>query len=214
MRIYTNLEKITISESLNLESFEGEEWKTIIDYSFYQISNYARVKSLYKEVIRIDGQFQPYHERILKQAFDDFGYKRISLVGDNNKRKTKKIHRLVAKAFIPNPENKPQVNHKKEIKHLNWFDELEWNTVRENCNHGTRNKRMKKTSTNGKLSKEIAQLNLDGTFVRYWKSAHEARRNGYCNKAISNVINKKNRYKSHAGYKWAFRKDWEKRLAV
>ena len=67
------------------------------------------------------------------------GYCQISIVYDKNKRITTSIHRLVAQAFIPNPENKPQVNHKNSIKTCNWVGNLEWNTAKENIQHAITN---------------------------------------------------------------------------
>lgn len=63
----------------------------------------------------------------------------------NGKRKFYKVHRLVAQAFIPNPDNLPEVNHKDENKHNNCVDNLEWCDVKYNRNYGTRNERIKNT---------------------------------------------------------------------
>lgn len=69
------------------------------------------------------------------------GYLYVNLY-TGRKRATKRVHRLVAEAFVSNPENKPQVNHIDEDKENNTAENLEWVTCKENCNHGTRNKRM------------------------------------------------------------------------
>ena len=79
--------------------------------------------------------------RFLTPRKDKDGYYRVGL-SVYGKVKNAPVHRLVAKAFIPNPENKREVNHKSEIKTENWLSNLEWVTPKENSNHGTRNERM------------------------------------------------------------------------
>ena len=140
-----------------------EIWKDIKDYEgHYQVSNLSRVKSI---------KFGK--ERILKPVTDRHGY---SLVGlwKNNKQKTYKVHRLVAEAFIPNPYNLPQVNHKDENPLNNNVNNLEWCNSKYNCNFGTRIERISK-----RRSKTVLQYDLEGNFIREWKSTAECGRNGF-----------------------------------
>jgi len=115
-----------------------EIWKDIKGYgSLYQISNCGRVKSLrrknsYRRIVK---------ERILKFGLNSSGYYNVNLYL-NNRRITIGIHRLVAEAFIPNPENKPEVNHKDGIKTHNEDYNLEWCTSKEN--HAHKNEVLKK----------------------------------------------------------------------
>ena len=110
----------------------NEIWKDIENYEgVYQVSALGRVKSSYTN-------------SILKGCKTSNGYLRVDLC-KNGIASTKKIHRLVAQAFIPNTENKPEVNHIDENKTNNMVSNLEWMTSKENCNHGTRNERMAKT---------------------------------------------------------------------
>ena len=108
-----------------------EVWKDIKGYEgIYQISSCGRVRSLhYKK------------NKILKLTQDKYGYYQINLC-KNNKVKNLKVHRLVAEAFIDNPNNYPEVNHKDENKTNNKIDNLEWCTHYYNNNYGTRNNRV------------------------------------------------------------------------
>ncbi len=202
MKIYTNLEKIRISESLSLESFEGEVWCSIPNFSLYEISNYARVKKMNSKFRR---------ELIRKQEEHCQGYKRITMLNDDKKRKTKYVHRLVAKSFVLNPEKKPEVNHTKEIKNLNWWDELTWMTQIENNNYGSRIIKASLSSVNGKLSKPVVQLSIDGGFIKEYPSACEADRQGYTQGLISLCV--RGKAETHHGCKWMFKEDYEKLTA-
>ena len=140
-----------------------ELWKDIKDYEgHYQVSNWGRIKSI---------KFGK--ERILKPVTDRHGYLLVSL-WKNNKQKTYKVHRLVAEAFIPNPYNLPQVNHKDENPLNNNVNNLEWCNSKYNCNFGTRIERISK-----RRSKTVLQYDLEGNFIREWKSTAECGRNGF-----------------------------------
>lgn len=108
-----------------------ELWRDVVGYEgFYQVSNLGSVRSLDRVVNnrRVKG-------RVLKPFQDKDGYKKVNLVMGGKKRRQFMIHRLVSKMFIPNPENKPEVNHKDGNKQNNNIDNLEWVTKRENARH-------------------------------------------------------------------------------
>lgn len=116
-----------------------EVWKDVKGYEGkYQVSNLGRVKSL------------NYHrsgkERLLSLAHDKDGYLYVCF-HKNGKQKLYKVHRLVAIAFIPNPDNLPCVNHKDENPSNNRVENLEWCTQKYNINYGTRTKRMSKAQS-------------------------------------------------------------------
>lgn len=111
---------------INLKPTEWskEVWKTIDGFENYQVSNFGRVKSFAKKTPKI----------LTTNANDGIGYVRVQLY-KNKQRAFFRIHRLVAMAFIPNPENKPEINHKNGIKKDNRVENLEWATYSENENH-------------------------------------------------------------------------------
>lgn len=112
--------------------FEMEEiWKAVNEYDgLYIVSNYGNVKSLRRNII-------------LHPTNDD-GYLKVKLQF-NRKTKSVRVHRIVALAFIPNPENKAQVNHINGIKSDNRVENLEWSTNRENILHARKNGLVPKT---------------------------------------------------------------------
>lgn len=123
-----------------------EEWRDIEGYEGkYQVSNLGRVKSLSRKVYNGNG-FYYTKSKILIPAMDNKGYNRVHLT-KNGIGKTYKLHRLVAKAFIDNPNNLPQVNHKDENKLNNNASNLEWCINEYNRNYGTGQIRANKTKT-------------------------------------------------------------------
>lgn len=172
-----------------------EIWKAIEGYEGrYEVSNYGRVKSL------------NYHrtgkEKVLKPAIDSNGYWRVGLY-KNSKRKFFSVHRLVAEAFLPNPQNLPEVNHKDENKANNRVENLEWCTAKYNSNYGTHIQRVIKKTTNGKLSKKVLQLDLQGNLIKEWASAHEVERKlGMYNTCINACC--KGKIKTAYGFIWKY----------
>ena len=114
-----------------------EIWKSIFGYEgLYEVSNYGNVKSLIS------------NGKILKPSKDKAGYLILTLCKDKN-HKTKLVHRLVAIAFLHNPENKPEVNHKGDDgnKQNNHVYNLEWSTSLENMRHAIKNNFIKPNFT-------------------------------------------------------------------
>lgn len=152
-----------------------EIWKDVQGYEgLYQVSNQGRVKSLE----RVAPNKHCVEERILKFKKNRAGYFQVWLY-KNNKAKVFLVHRLVAKTFIPNPVNLPQVNHIDENKINNCVSNLEWCTSKYNVNFGHRTSKMSKAKTNGKKSKPVFQFTLGGRLIKRWPSTHECGRHGF-----------------------------------
>lgn len=134
-------------------------------------------------------------KKFLKPGVNKNGYLYVNLWKDGQG-KMYKVHRLVAEAYLPNPENLPQVNHKDENKSNNCLQNLEWCDNKYNCNYGTRNERR-----SDKLKKTVIQYDLDGNFIKEWKSATDV------GKEVQGNIVKclKGRYKTAYGYIWKYK---------
>lgn len=204
---------------------ENEIWLPIEGYGgLYQVSNYGRVKSLDYNRTK--------QEKILRQGKNKYGYLMVVLYKEG-KGKTIKIHRLVAQAFIPNPNNYPCVNHKDECKTNNCVDNLEWCTQKYNIKYGTcqqrrvanidwkevSRKRVASTDykaigrknaeklTNGVRSKQVYQYTKDGTLVAIWTSTRECGRNGFNFGAVSQCCNNcfnREGNNVYKGFKWSY----------
>ena len=142
----------------------NELWKDIPGYEgLYQISNLGQVKSFRKST-----KYGCQNEYILKPNIASHGYKQVTLYKDTVKHKFL-VHRLVASAFISNPNNLPQINHKDENRLNNYVDNLEWCTAEYNNAYGTA--RVRSIDT---ISKPIEQVTIDGKIVAVYRSTRIA----------------------------------------
>ena len=188
-----------------------EVWKTAVYdgelyEGLYKISNLGKILSLNYNHTGKPGLMNPFET--------PNGYLRVGL-WKNEKRKDCLVHRLVAFTFLDNPEGKPQVNHKDEDKTNNFVflnedgtvnkekSNLEWKTPKENSNHGTRNERISKAMTNGKLSKPVIQLSLSGDLIREWPSVAECERNGFNQGYVAACC--RGVYESAYGFRWCYK---------
>jgi hypothetical protein len=151
----------------------------------YLISNLGNIKSVKSG-------------KVLNQYSHFAGYKIISIYNKSIK-KTIKVHRLVADAFIPNIENKPQVNHINGIKTDNRVENLEWVTAKENIMHAYENNLIKSKST-----RKIFRYNLQGEISKIYKNSTEAILDGFSISNISLCCTKKR--KTYKNYLWEYEK--------
>ena len=165
-------------------AFMEETWKTVAGFhGKYFASSIGRVKNKNGLIIR---------QRIQKKRG---GYAVVDL-WDNSKRYCKRVHRLVAEAFLCNPNHYKEVNHKDENSSNNCVENLEWCSSKYNCNYGSRIRRIGK-----KLSKPVAQIK-DGKVVAVWESIRAAHKAGYTRDSIFKCCNGK--YKQHKGFQWKY----------
>ena len=198
-----------------------EQWRTAVYdgevyEGLYKVSNLGKILSLdYRHTGRAE---------LMTPVEIPNGYFQVGL-WKNGECKMCYVHRLVAETFLDNPEGKPCVNHKiegKKGKTMNMviFNEdgsvnkkkttIEWATYEENNNYETRNERISKTMTNGKLSKRVLQLSLDGDLIREWESTRECGRNGFCFSAVAACC--RGELKSHKGFLWMYYDDYKEKF--
>lgn len=132
----------------------------------------------------------------LKPSMNDRGYLVVTLIKEKNKYRTK-VHRLVAEAFIPNPYNKPCIDHINTIRNDNNKDNLRWCTPEENSNNILTKQKQKNAQC-----KKVVQYSMDEKIIKIWNSARECGINGFNYKNISDCCN--GRAKTHRGFKWSF----------
>lgn len=185
-----------------------EEWKIIEDtFGKYSVSNLGnvRINEHYTEItpskVNPLGKAKLYKQQPVKQYLNCSGYKIVYLQVSKGNRIIRPVHRLVAQAFIPNPNNLLFVNHKDETKCNNCVSNLEWCDPKYNANYGTRNDRLRKSN-----GRKVAQYTLDGQFVKIWDSVSSiAQFYGIKTTApISRVCRHVKGRLTYKGYRWEY----------
>ena len=183
---------------------ENEIWKDVAGYEgWYKVSNKGNVCSVDRVV-----RGRKYGGRTLRPAYDIGGYLCVVL-SKNGVTKNKKVHRLVAEAFIPNPNYLPQINHRDEDKANNNVENLEWCTRKQNANHEARTEKVRQ-----KLSKRVKAVNVESGEVITFNSTMEAGNEGYHHGNVAKAC--RGDYKSgrtgkligdghtYRGHKWSY----------
>ena len=162
----------------------NEVWRDIEGYEgLYQVSDHGQVKSLR-------------YDKIMKPVLNEVnGYLRVMMTGKEG-RKNEYIHKLVAKTFIPNPHNLPEVNHKCEDRLDNRVSQIEWCNRAYNCNYGNRVKGSKKV-------KPVAIVSDSGTIQKVFKNATEAERETGVERRLIGFCCQ-GRTKTAGGLKWRY----------
>lgn len=156
----------------NLQDLPNEEWQDIQGYEgLYQVSNYGRVKSLgriSKRKSRWGGQYTVVMKEKIKTPFkNNKGYYMIHL-NNNGKESNLLIHRLVGKAFIPNPYNNPEIDHKNENKNDNKINNLTWCTRLYNNTKGVQSKDGRRNSSRFRM-RPVRQYDLQGNLLNIYE---------------------------------------------
>lgn len=178
----------------------NEIWKPIRGYEgFYEVSSLGNVRSLKRATT---------NGKVLKQGRRPNEYLKVTLCKNNN-HKTRAVHRLVAEAFIPNPNNLPEVNHKDGNKRNNSVENLEWVTREENVWHSMEVGLRKPIFNNPLRSKAVKQYSLDGILLHIYPSTGEAERQTGIRHG--NIVKCCNRQTPTAGgYKWEYAEELRK----
>ena len=141
---------------------QEEIWRDINSYEgLYQVSNLGnvkRVKAIITDVAQGSIRQREFSSRVLKQSVAGCGYLSVKLSKDGKVHRFN-VHKLVAQAFIPNPDNLPEINHKDENKLNNCVDNLEWCTSMYNANYGNRNNLI------SRLKRERDRINRSKKFI-------------------------------------------------
>jgi hypothetical protein len=185
-------------------------WKTVLGYEgYYEVSNCGNVRSVNRIIIDINGNKLNYKSKQLKPASNKDGYLQVGL-SKNCKTNSYCIHQLEALAFIPNPENKPTVNHIDGIKTNNYIDNLEWSTKSEQAIHSLKhNLRTMPNAWIGKFgskhgaSKKVSQYTKDNVFINTYGSIIEAAEITKINKTSIGFVCRGTK-KTAGGYIWKY----------
>lgn len=191
---------------------EDEIWKDVPGYEGrYRVSSWGRVMSM-----NFEGRCGP---RLLKGVINTNGYRVVDLYKQLKPQKWL-VHRLVAIAFIPNPDNKPMIDHIDTVRTNNRVENLRWCTLTENQNNPITLMKFSQTSRGRRFSEEtkkrlseiqkkiqltpVYQLSIDGEIIKEWAGIKMAAEDlGIQRRSISHCC--RGRYKTAGGYKWIYK---------
>ncbi|MGX9931963.1 NUMOD4 domain-containing protein [Virgibacillus salarius] len=157
---------------------ENEVWKDVVGYEgYYQVSSFGRVKRVPRDITGKNGVTRHWKGKVLKHTFNPDGYP-MCILSKDGKTNLFGVHRLVAQAFVSNPEQLPVVNHKDEDKTNNIVNNLEWCTVAYNNVYGERINSVKGSkgfkTRHQKHRKPVEKYTVDGQLIKRFNSLKEA----------------------------------------
>ena len=219
------------TDSLSLLSFVGiihnvgsmkeqEIWKPVVGFDgYYEVSNLGRVRSVERTIEYADGRVYTYRCRVLSPTVDKYGYCTVQL-SVNRKIKRRRVHNLVAEAFISNPEKKPYIDHIDTNPSNNHYKNLRWATQKDNMNNPLTKSRIKTSmkmggalkciatkKAEGKFIKKVYQYSLDGLLIAEYDSITDAHKATNISKTgICMCCSPRYKINSICGYIWSFNK--------
>lgn len=178
-----------------------EIWKPVVGYEgLYKVSNLGKVKAIKWHRGNEEKEIKPYTTYK--------GYLRLRLC-KNGKGKQFQIHRLVAEAFIPNPENKPYIDHINTDRTDNRVENLRWVTNKENCNNPISKQNYSK-SNKDKTAVSILQFDKNMKFIKKWESMTDAETTLGIKSRLSDYCSEKYGRKTAGGFIWRYADDYER----
>lgn len=205
---------MTNEEFIQSIALPGEEWRDVVGFEGrYIVSSFGRIASLSASYTQGENVCRR-KPQLIKGRTGTSPYPSVVLSNGERGRRQILVHRIVASAFIPNPDNLPYINHKDENPRNNSIDNLEWCTQSYNCNYGGHNERMAKTISETAYQKtKVVQLSLDGEYITTFDSIKEAADNlGIQRASISICCRKPNR--TGRGFKWMYLSDYESQVSM
>ena len=186
-----------------------EIWKPIDGWEHYEVSNYGRVRAGERTAINAEGVLRKLKARLLNGSKGKLGYITVRLV-EGKRRERLLVHGLVAKAFIPNPENKPCVNHIDNNPSNNNVTNLEWCTHKENTGWMIAQGRFKRTETWLKnldiglqpMRKRVKRVDPSTGEIVIYDGINKTKKDGFTTSSVSQCCNGIRH--SHHGYIWEF----------
>lgn len=176
-----------------------EEWRPVVGYEgYYEVSSLGRVRSVERGVVNCNGVCRVRKSKIMKTRVSNRGREGLGL--NKNKCQTyQSVHRLVAMAFLPNPDNLPEVNHKDENPLNNRVDNLEWCTSDYNRHYGTRSERASQ-----KRWVPVIGIDKDGNEYRFASMLEAAEKTRANKNTISKCCIGAPSYHTAGGYRWRY----------
>lgn len=206
---------MTTQEFIESITLPGEVWKDVVGWDHYMVSSLGRIVSKFYTYPH-DGQIYQKKASILKPTHNggNPGYLTVYLSNGKENRKRITVHRIVATAFVPNPDNLPIINHKDENALNNQADNLEWCTTAYNNVYGTQLiRRSAKMRYSAKNRREVIQLSVEGDFIaKYDSIALASEATGIPRTTIDNGVIHKSIVRKK--YRWLYLSDYEKLVSM